>query len=157
MAKQTILWVEDDYLEDHEDALVAKGYDVDRAYLLSDGARKLAERPYDLLMFDVMMPIERADIEMGFTAEATDRGNCAGIEFYGRYRDELKRRGTAVMVYTILGGNAAVKHDLTELGLPAANFIDKVAASNVNDLIHHVEMAIRNRPRRDAGGKDGAV
>ena len=143
MSAFRILWLEEDYLEAFEAALQSKGFSVTRAFFISDAVKQLEESRFDLLLLDVMIPIEDQDIRLGFTKSTTAGGDRSGIAFYQKYRDKLNSEGIQVLVYTILGDNDETKQAFVDLGLKPENYIDKVSSSNVNDLIQHVEKALR--------------
>jgi len=140
-----ILWLEEDYLDAFEAALRVRGYEVDRAFFLSDAVGLLDKNRYDLLLLDVMIPIEGPDVDLGFTSDNTQGGDRSGLSFYEKYRDRLVSLDLPVLVYTICGDIPDVKKSFVELGLKPENYIDKVDASNVNDLLQHVDRVLRHR------------
>jgi CheY-like chemotaxis protein len=145
MAAYRLLWVEEDYMEPFEAALRAKGFDVERAFFLSDAVERLANDIFDLLLLDVMIPIEGEDLKLGFSDENTFGGDRSGVEFFRRYQENLRSRQIPTMVYTICGDDADVKREFVELGLDPRNFVDKVGDSNVNTFLAHVERVLRGR------------
>lgn len=145
MTSYRLLWIEEDYLAAFEAALGAKGYTIERAFFLSNAVACLEKEKYDLILLDVMIPIEEEDVELGFTGANTSGGDRSGLEFFRRYCTRLKTLDVPVLVYTICGDDPKVKQDFVDLGLPPENYVDKVSASNVNDLIAHVERILRHR------------
>ena len=138
MYSTKILWVEDDYLEPFEAALKAAGYNLDRAFFLSDAIEFLEKDHYDLILLDVMIPLEAEDMKMGFTNCNTEGGNKSGLEFYRRYREHFRKENTHVLVYSILG-DPELRSSFTKADLPERNFLNKISASNVNDLLFAIE------------------
>src|ERR1035437_2277437 len=82
----TILWIENDYLDGVELHLTEQGCCLLRAFqafraeefLVSDGGR------IDLVLLDVMMDLEDADAERGYTPGNTKQSYRTGLEFYRR-------------------------------------------------------------------------
>jgi len=144
--KPRILWVEEDYLDAFQMAMESKGYDVTRAFFLSKAVQDLEKSAFDVLLLDVMMPIEEEDIAIGFTPEATRGGNESGLEFFRRYNEKILDSKVPVLVYTILGNVGEVREKFIRLGLNPRHYIDKVGSSNVNALLEHVGRALRNKP-----------
>jgi CheY-like chemotaxis protein len=144
-----ILWVEEDYLEPFEEAMTKKGYEVKHVYFVSDAVEYLKNEGVDLLLLDVMIPIEEEDFQYGFNADSTSKGMRTGLTFYKKYHEMLKARNIPVLVYTICGNLPEVKEEFTKIGLPDNRYIDKVAQSNINYLINHIEDALRNRTPLD--------
>jgi CheY-like chemotaxis protein len=144
MGSYRVLWVEEDYMDPFESALELKGYEVVRAFFLSEAIEELKKGPFDLVLLDVMIPIEDEDVDLGFTYESTKGGTESGLAFYQWLRAELGAgKKTRVLVYTILDDDVDVRRRFIELGLLEENYLSKVNTSNVNDLIWQVERVLR--------------
>lgn len=138
-----ILWLEEDYLDVFEAAIIDMGYILKRAFFISDAIHILKEENIDLLLLDVMIPIEEEDVKLGYTDENTKGGNLSGLEFYRKNIDKLNKLKIPVLVYTICGNMEDVKREFIKLGLKSINYMDKVTSSNVNDLLLNIERIIK--------------
>ena len=143
-----MLWVENDPMPALAAAIREGSYLLDHAYFLSQGEEYLKENVYDIVILDILMAVEPEDIEAGYTAIETARGNEAGLAFYRRHRSDFENMRAGVLVYSVLGGGSDMKDKFVAQGLPEGNFLYKVSEANVNYLFQHVERVLRAAGKR---------
>ena len=148
MALTRILWVENDLMPAIDSALRDDGYDLDHAFFLSEAEEYLAGAPYDVVIIDNLMAIEPEDIEAGYTAEETGRGNKAGLAFYRRHVSDLHEMRAGVLVYSVLGNDHAVREEFVEAGLAGENILYKVSEANTSYLLRHIDRVLKASGRR---------
>lgn len=142
-----ILWVDNDraYLGPYCDALRGAGFHVTTVDSLTAAEAALAQRPYALLLLDVMIPTIDAEEERIYPPEQTGRGYITGLVFWRRNRALLENAGTPVLVFTVrLDEN--IREEFAAEGLPVANFATKYELSEPDVFVQKVRQII------DAGG-----
>jgi len=143
-----VLWVENDTMPAIDTAIREGGYLLDHAYFLSQAEEFLKSNIYDVVIIDILMAIEPEDIEAGYTAVETVRGNEAGLAFYRRHRRNFEKMRAGVLVYSVLGRESNMKDKFVALGLPQQNFFYKVSEANVNYLLEDIAKVLRRMGKK---------
>ena len=84
-------------------------------------------------------PIEAEDIELGYTIDNTNGADSTGLVFFQRNKKLIENNKSKVLVYTVRGDDEDLKLKFINNGLKPENFINKVACSNVNDLLNEIK------------------
>ena len=151
--RPSLLWVEEDYLEPFEMALRTH-YDVARAFTLAQAEKAIDHRRFDVVVLDVMIPIEEEDLAYGYTVVNTTNGDHSGLEFYRRHAKHFRAAGTVVLVHTICGDDSGIRKQFLDLGLPAHLFVSKVSFCSVNELTGLIDQAVNGRASNEARSQE---
>ena len=143
-AVKTLLWVDNDtrYIYPFEVALQMQGYVVTVVPTVSEGAALLATNEYALVIIDVMIPVTEDEEATDYPPDATDETHKTGLVFYGRYRDELARRGIPLMVMTVRI-DQGIQDEFVRAGLPANMFVRKFEVRDSDAFVDKIRSVLK--------------
>jgi CheY-like chemotaxis protein len=124
MSKQ-ILWLDNDkiFLAPHILRLETEGYIVKQAFTITEGLNEINTSKYDLLILDVMLPVNKQEEEF-FPPGETNSGKQSGLVFYKKYKAMLKNKGITVFVFTIRE-DVSIREYFVNEELSPQNFMTK--------------------------------
>lgn len=133
--RQTILWLDNDpgYIFGFVEALKRAGFAVDVAKSITAAETLLRDRPFDIVLIDVMVPLTEAERDAGYSAAATDEGHKTGLEFYRRHRSTIERHGVAIAMTVRV--DKAIRDEFISAGLPPTNFLTKLEVRDAGDFV----------------------
>jgi len=142
--KARILWLDEDksfVLVSHRQRLEIDGYDVDRAYSLSDCLYYLGEGNYDLFILDVIVPVSEHE-EQRFPREKTQNGKLSGLVFYEMFQNVFEEKHTEVMVYTIRD-DKEVREAFVKAGLEPELYVIKQEVADTAEFVEKVRKILK--------------
>jgi CheY-like chemotaxis protein len=139
----SILWIDNDpaYLLPLQMTLEDEGYEVTIVGTVSHATKLLADGNYNLVILDVMMPINAEDEAEGYSTELTSQGFKTGLAFYIRNRDLLLARRLPVIVMTVRL-DSAIAGEFVAAGLSERCFVTKFEMRHPKTFIEKIRSAI---------------
>lgn len=140
-----ILWIDNDkiFLVPRIYRLQVEGYFVKQVLTLTEGLKELEKEGYDLLILDVMMPIQEEEDEL-FPPATTNFGKEAGLLFYKRYKEMIEKKGITIFVLTIRE-DAAIRDKFLDAGLPEKNFMTKSEGADTAVFLARVKELLEEK------------
>jgi len=138
-ANPKILWLENDEGQNvgFIVAMRQAGLDVTIARTVTEADRCLAQRRYDVVIVDVMIPVSKQERAAGYDEAATDSSHKTGLEFYRRHKDDLERQ-SVVLVMTVRV-DRDIRDDFLAAGLASDRFLLKLDLREAPDFVEAVQ------------------
>ncbi len=146
-----ILWLDNDkvFLMPFILRLKAEGYTVKQALLLTEGLRELEKNDYDLLILDIMLPVQEQEENL-FPPNDTNSGLESGLLFYKKYKGLAENKGIPIFVFTIRE-DAPIRNKCLDAGLPPRNYMTKIEGADTAIFLARVkELIEKNRSQRES-------
>ncbi len=150
-----ILWLDNDrtFLMPFVSRLEFAGHTVIQTYTVFEAERYLmcpdeglgADRSWDLVIIDVMMPVKPdGSKNQRYGKEETANGHRTGVVFY-EYNGELILGQGAIAAALTMRDDPKIRAELAAVGLPAENFMHKMAVADTRDFLAWVEELLAQR------------
>jgi CheY-like chemotaxis protein len=135
MSGETVLWVDNDraYLFPYIEELEDQGFVVTVAETAYEAERILAERRFDFVIIDVMIPTKSDAEEEVYTPVQTNQGFQTGLVFWRRMKPLLHRHGSRVLVFTVRL-DEKIRGEFAADGLSADSFATKFQLNDEDPL-----------------------
>ena len=146
-----ILWLDNDkvFLMPFILRLKAEGYTVRQTLLLTEGLSELEKNDYDLLILDVMLPVQEQE-ETLFPPDHTNSGLQSGLVFYKKYKGLAEKKGIPIFVFTIRE-DVPIRNEFLGAGLPPENYMTKIEGADTAIFLARVEKLIeKNRSQQES-------
>jgi len=142
MAKK-ILWLDNDppFINDSVNALREQGYEVTVTTTVMEAEALIRDRPYDLLILDVMIPTKSAEEEAVYEPDKTSRGYKTGLVFYRRMKDRLAEAQMQTLVLGIKMDKALFDEFVGE-GVKPERIATKFALRDIQILTNKIKAII---------------
>lgn len=150
--RKTLLWLDNDLgqVEIFRGGLQDDEFEVVIAVRISEGQRLIPTRKWDLLILDVMIPLEEEELE-----DYTSGGLKTGLMFLRRNASLLRERRIPVMVTTVLRDEGLLEA-FRSLGLPKTNYVSKEELETSQDLVDRIRVSMANPLGPEESDTDGA-
>lgn len=138
-----ILWLDNDtpFIRPYVKYLRSKDFEVDDVADLTKAESLLKEKPFDLVIVDVMVPTQNAEEQKNYPETETDYGHMTGLAFFKRMRN-LTDKLPPVLVMTVRQ-DQEIRDALIKEGLKAENFVSKYDLREVNDLLRKIRSTLQ--------------
>jgi CheY-like chemotaxis protein len=139
---KNILWLDNDpaqigghvsFLRDQPEP-----YDIIVAPTITEAEKALADKNYDLLILDAMIPTVSEEEEKAYPPDQTQRGLKTGLAFYIRHQQRLKKVNSKVLVLTARI-DPDIKQGFAAAGLAPEHIVEKAEIGKVDDLLEKIE------------------
>lgn len=134
-----ILWLDNDpaYLDPYVSALAEEGYQVDVVSTVTRAEELLHQRPYVLLILDVMIPTKNSEEELRYQPSQTESGHKTGLRFYIQNGASLSDNKLPVLVLTVrLDKN--IRDEFIAAGLPRDCFATKYDLRDISVFLKKI-------------------
>jgi CheY-like chemotaxis protein len=140
---KSILWLDNDlpYIQTYVNALKARDYDVSDVAHLTKAESLLAEKSFDLVIIDVMVPTQDAQEQTNYPEIQTDSGHMTGLVFYKRLREKFSDKAPPALVLTVRL-DQEIRDAFVKAGLASQNFVTKYELRDVNDFLKKIKSLI---------------
>jgi hypothetical protein len=128
----------------HVDRLTIAGYQVVRAYTVSEAERLLRDNEsWDLVIIDPMMDVKEEE-EANYPPSSTDNGLKAGLVFFERNRERIAAVGAQAIVFTMRGDQEIISNFVAS-GVRRKAIRNKMDAADGRDFLLWIEDVIGER------------
>jgi CheY-like chemotaxis protein len=139
-----ILWLDNDqtFLLPHLRRLQNEGFDVTRAYSVSEAEEFLRDgTKWKLIIIDCMLSIGE-DEESKYPPSVTDSGHVAGLIFFRRNKNFMKKIGCDVCVLSVREDKKIIRQFVSE-GLKEDNYISKASVADTSDFLKKIKNVLK--------------